>query len=164
MNHKTIKTFLIRLLVVYLIHLIFKIGDQSINVFSDFTLRGFVFSTYFIIYGLLVWYVSAYFNSKIQKSQESSLYHKKTYIFLLFSFHFIFGFVIAFSANMLYRLGDIYFLPTTDQQDTSHNSNQCDGYNGIPGGHREINFISSLDARLIRSVPPFFDIQIHLTL
>ena len=109
MNHKTIKTFLIRLLVVYLIHLIFKIGDQSINVFSEFTLRGFVFSTYFIIYGLLVWYVSAYFNSKIQKSQESSLYHKKTYIFLLFLFHFIFGFVIAFSANMLYRLGDIYF-------------------------------------------------------
>ena len=109
MNHKTIKTFFIRLLVVYLIHLIFKIGDQSINVFSDFTLRGFVFSTYFIIYGLIVWYVSAYFNAKIQKSQESSLYHKKTYIFLLFLFHFIFGFVIAFSANMLYRLGDIYF-------------------------------------------------------
>ncbi|RLD81988.1 MAG: hypothetical protein DRJ15_02945 [Bacteroidetes bacterium] len=109
MNHKAIKTFLIRLLVVFLIHFIFKIGDQSINVFSEFTSRGFVFSVFFTIYGLIVWYVSAFVNLKIQKGQESSSDHKKYYIFLLFSFHFIYGFAVSFLTNMLYRIGDVYF-------------------------------------------------------
>ncbi len=107
MNNKTVKIFFTRLLVIFLIQFLIKIGDQSINVFSEFTLRGFLFSAYFIIYWLCVWYVAAFLNSKIQKKHESSLGSKKFYTLMLFLFNFSFGMLVSFLAGLFFRLGDI---------------------------------------------------------
>lgn len=109
MNRQKSNKFFVRLLLVFLIHFIFKIGDQSFNVFSDFTFRGTVFSLYFVIYWLCAWYIAAFFHRKIIQKQDDSVLNKKLFTFLLFSFHFTFGFLASFFANWFYRLGDIYF-------------------------------------------------------
>ena len=108
MNRKNVNKFFVRLLFIFLINFIVKIGDQSISVFSDFTFRGFVFSFYFITYWLCIWYVAEIFNLKIHYRQESSLGSKKFYTFLLFSFHITYGLLVSFGANLFYRLGDIH--------------------------------------------------------
>ena len=109
MNLQKSNKFFVRLESIFIIHFIFKIGDQSFNVFSDFTLRGTVFSLYIVIYWLCVWYIAAFFHRKIIRKQKDSILNKKLFTFLLFSFHFTFGFIASFFANWFYRLGDIYF-------------------------------------------------------
>ena len=109
MKQKQKNTFFIRLMFVFFIHFIFKIGDQSISAFSEFTFRGFAFSFFFITYWLCVWYLAAFFHKKIQKRQEITVSNKKLYTFFLFVFHLLFGLLFAFGANYLYRIGDIYF-------------------------------------------------------
>ena len=108
MKRKNINKFFVRLIFIFFINFIVKIGDQSMNVFSDFTFRGFVFSFYFIIYWLCIWYVAEFLNSKIQKRQESSPGPKKFYTLLLFLFHFAFGMLVSFLAGLFFRLGDIH--------------------------------------------------------
>jgi len=102
-------TFFVRLLFVFFIHLVFKIGDQSFNTFSDFTFRGFLFSIFFIVYWLCVWYLAAFFHNMIQKKQDLVVKNKKFYTFFLFFLHLLFGLLVSFSANYLYRISDIYF-------------------------------------------------------
>ncbi|MCD4682625.1 MAG: sensor histidine kinase [Bacteroidales bacterium] len=108
MKRKNINKFFVRLLFIFFINFIVKIGDQSINVFSDITLRGIVYTSYFIIYWLCIWYVAEFLNSKIQKRQESSSGSKKFHTFLLFSFHFAYGMLVSFLANLFFRFGDIH--------------------------------------------------------
>jgi len=100
--------FFVRFVFIFFINFIVKIGDQSINVFSDFTFRGFIFSFYFIIYWLCIWYVAEFLNIKIQQWQELSSGHKKFYTLLLFLFHFAFGILVSFLAGLFFRLGDIH--------------------------------------------------------
>ncbi len=107
MKHKSINKFFVRLLFIFFINFIVKIGDQSINVFSEFTFRGFAFTTYFIIYWLCIWYVAAFLNSRIQKKQESSTGSKRFHTLLLFIFHFVFAMLVSFLAGLFFRLGDI---------------------------------------------------------
>lgn len=114
MNPQKSNKFFIRLALIFIIQFIFKIGDQSINVFSDFTLRGTVFSIYFIIYWICAWYIAAFIHKKIQQKQGDSHQGKKTYTFLLFSFQFTFGFLASFFANWFYRLWDIYLFEMSD--------------------------------------------------
>ncbi len=114
MNRQEPNKFFVRLLLVFIIHFIFKIGDQSFGVFSDFTFRGIAFSLYFVIYWLCIWYIAAFFHNKIQQKQEDSILNKKLFIILLFSFHFTFGFLASFLANWLYRVGDTYFFDMGD--------------------------------------------------
>ena len=114
MKQKQIHTFFIRLMFVFFIHFIFKIGDQSFNAFSDFTVRGFVFSTSFIAYWLCIWYIASFFHKKIQKRQDLTVKNKKLYTFLLFFLHLMFGLLFSFTANYLYRVGDIYFFNDID--------------------------------------------------
>lgn len=109
MKQKQINTFLIRLMFVFFINLVFKIGDQSFNTFSDFTIRGFIFSFSFIAYWICVWYLAVLFHRKIQKKQDLTVNNKKLNTFFLFMFHMVFGLFFSFSANYLYRISDIYF-------------------------------------------------------
>ncbi len=114
MDRQKSNKFFVRLLLIFIIHFIFKIGDQSINVFSDFTIRGTVFSLYFVIYWICAWYIAAFFHRKIQQKQKDSILNKKRFTFLLFLFHFTFGFLASFLANWFYRLWDIYFFEMGD--------------------------------------------------
>jgi len=108
MNPKNINKFLVRLLFIFFINFIVKIGDQSISVFSGITMRGIVYTSYFIIYWLCIWYIAEFLNSKIQKRQESTTGPKKFYTLLLFLFHFAFGMLVSFLAGLFFRLGDIH--------------------------------------------------------
>ncbi len=87
MNLQKTNTFLLRLLFIFIVHYTIKIGDESFNVFSGFTLRGFVFSLFFVSYWLCIWYIADYFNRKIQRIQESARQDKKSNTILLFSFN-----------------------------------------------------------------------------
>ena len=100
--------FFTRIFFVFLFHLVFKIGDDSFDVFGDFTLRGLVFSFYFISFWLVVWYIADFFGQKIVSWQKRSSKYTHFHTILLFTFHFFFGFIFAFLSNYLYRLGDIY--------------------------------------------------------
>ncbi len=114
MKNKQLNIFFIRLTFIFLIHFVFKIGDQSFNFFSEFTFRGIIFSTFFIVYWLCIWYLASYLNKKIQRRQDYSINHKKLYTFFLFSFNFVFGFFASLLANHLYRIGDIAFFDMDD--------------------------------------------------
>ena len=100
--------FFTRIFLIFLFNLIFKIGDDSFNVFGDFTLRGFVFSVYFMGYWLSIWYIADFFGQKIIAWQKVSSKHTHFHTVLLFTFHFCFGFIAAFLANYIYRSGDVY--------------------------------------------------------
>ena len=100
--------FFTRISFVFLFHLIFKIGDDSFNVFGDFTLRGLVLSFYFISFWLAVWYVADFLGQKLVAWQKRTSKYTHIHTILLFTFHFFFGFIFAFLSNYLYRLGDIY--------------------------------------------------------
>jgi len=108
----------VRVLFLFIVHFVFKIGDQSINVFSEFTFRGFVFSVYFILFWLLVWFIAEFFNSKIQEREVQTQTNKNLHTFLLFTFHLIFGFVFAFLANYIYRVGDISIFDNSKEWST----------------------------------------------
>lgn len=108
MKRKNINKFFVRLIFIFFINLIVKIGDQSIHVFSDITLRGIAYTTYFIVYWLCIWYVAEFLNLKIQRRHESSSGPKKFYTLLLFLFHFAFGMLVSFLAGLFFRLGDIH--------------------------------------------------------
>ena len=101
--------FFTRVFLLFLFHFLFKIGDDSFNVFGSFSLRGSVFSIYFITYWLGVWYIADFFGRKIIAWQKMSSKHTHFHTILLFAFHFSFGFIVAFLANYFYRMGDIYF-------------------------------------------------------
>ena len=106
-RNKAINTFLIRLLIIFLIHLIIKAGDYSFGEFFGLTFRGLIFSAYFISYWLLLWYIAAFFHRKIQAKKGQSLSSKQGFTSLLFIFHLGYGVAAAFTTNWLYRLGDI---------------------------------------------------------
>ena len=114
MKQKKMQTFFIRLMFIFFVHLIFKIGDYSLNFFSEITFRGVIFTFFFVSYWLCIWYISAFLNKKIQQRQESSIENNKLFVFFLFTFNFIFGFFASFLANHLYRVGDITFFGMAD--------------------------------------------------
>jgi len=114
MKQLKINKFFSRFLFVFFVHLIIKIGDQSFKVFFDFTFRGLVFSVFFIVYWLGIWYAAEYFNGKLLKKQETLHKNKKNDVYLLFSFNFFFGLIVSFMANWIYRLGDTYLFHNED--------------------------------------------------
>ncbi|NOX85517.1 MAG: hypothetical protein GXO86_06080 [Chlorobi bacterium] len=114
MKQQQINKFFLRFLFVFFVHVIIKIGDQSFTGFFDASTRGLIFSAGFITYWLVIWYIAAYFNGKILQKQEVSSKNKKNYIYVLFSFHLIFGLIASFIANFSYRLWDIYFFNNSE--------------------------------------------------
>jgi hypothetical protein len=105
LKHKKISEFFLRFLVILVIHYLIKAGDYSFGDFSDFTLRGLVFSIYFVVYWLIIWYVAVYINTKMFGNTNRS---NKLQIVLLFAFNIIFGFTASILNNLIYRWGDIY--------------------------------------------------------
>jgi two-component system LytT family sensor kinase len=99
---------------ILLTHFIFKAGDQSFGDFFDFTLRGFIFSTFFVSYWLLVWYIAAYIHQKLLAKQDSSIKIKTFYTFSIIFFHFSYGLLVSLLLNWLYRFGDIQFFSNSD--------------------------------------------------
>lgn len=109
MNHQKRNKFLLRFFIIFILHYLVKIGDESFNVFSGFTLRGFVFSAWFTGYWLCIWYIAEYYNKRIQKRQQLSKQNRWSHTLLLFSFNIVFGFSASWLFNHLYRIGDIRF-------------------------------------------------------
>jgi two-component system, LytTR family, sensor kinase len=97
MKHSKLVKFLMRFLVIFSIQLIFKAFDQTFGHFTDFELRGVLFSLFFISYWLIIWYIGELLNEKI---------HQKTRLLKLV-LNSIFGYSAAFGTNALYRWGDI---------------------------------------------------------
>lgn len=96
--------FLKRLVIIYLIHLIIKGFDATFGNFFEFTLRGIVFSLFFISFWLIVWYGSEIVNSKLNSN--------KTYLKLFINI--LMGYSAAFVTNTIYRWGDIHLFNNSD--------------------------------------------------
>lgn len=109
MPKSTSLKFITRLSFVIFIYFIFKAGDYSFNSIFDFSFRSIVFSLFFLIYWLLVWYMAEFANKKLLVQQQLSSNKKQSRSYFLFIFHAAFGFVVAFGFNCTYRNGDIYF-------------------------------------------------------
>ncbi len=105
--------FLIRFLFIFFVHALIKIGDDSHDGLFDISERGLAFSICFITYGLVVWYIAGFFNQKIENRQAST--NKKSYTYMLFSFHFVFGLIVAFLANWIYQTTDVYFFDNKEE-------------------------------------------------
>lgn len=98
----------LRFLVVFLIHIIIKSFDLSFpNGPFELSLRSLAFTMYFIGYVLLVWYMAEWFNKVIHRKVKNPEGNRKKMILVTF-YHAIFGYVLAFSINHFYRLGDVY--------------------------------------------------------
>ena len=114
MKQQKTNKFITRFLFVFFVHLIIKIGDQSFTGFFDISERGLIFSAWFISYWLIIWYLADFFNQKILAKQEVTLKNKKSYIYILFTFHFFFGLIASFIANITYRYMDVHFFNNGD--------------------------------------------------
>ncbi|MCE4565949.1 histidine kinase [Maribellus sp. CM-23] len=96
-----------RLWVVFLIHLVIKSFDLSFpNGPFEISLRSLVFSLFFLIYGMGIWYGADRANHFFQRLVGKQSNERKR-IALLTLLHAVFGFVLLLSFNHLYRLGDI---------------------------------------------------------
>ncbi|PWJ42299.1 sensor histidine kinase [Sediminitomix flava] len=58
--------FLVRLVVVFLLHLIVKGFDETFEIGTELTLRGILYSTYAISYWMVVWYVVEFLNRQFK--------------------------------------------------------------------------------------------------
>ena len=85
--------FLTRLIIIYLVHIIFKGFDYSFGGFFDFKLRGILYSLYFISVWLIAWYLIEYLNKKLPSSKQ----------LLKLIINIIYGFVFGFITNWGYR-------------------------------------------------------------
>lgn len=104
----------VRFLVVFFIHIIFKGFDLSFPRGPfELNLRSFVFTTYFVGYGLFLWYIAELFDKMIHRKIINPEGNKKKMI-LITLYHSLFGFILFFSMNHLYRLGDIYLFENID--------------------------------------------------
>lgn len=114
MKQTKINSFLIRFFIVFLIHFIIKVGDQSFTNSLTINFRGLLFSFQFILYWLIVWYFAAYIHKKLLIKQNSSIRVKTFYTFSIIFFHFSYGFVASLFSNWLYRFGDIQLFNNDD--------------------------------------------------
>ncbi len=98
----------LRFLVVFLIHIMIKSFDLSFpNGPFELSLRSLSFTMYFIGYGLLIWYCAEWFDKWLHKMIINPECNRKKMI-LITLYHALFAYVLAFSMNHFYRLGDIY--------------------------------------------------------
>lgn len=98
----------IRFLVVFLIHIMIKSFDLSFPRGPfELSLRSMTFTLYFVGYGMVVWYLAEWFDKAIRKKIINAESNRKKMILLTF-YHAVFGYVLAFSINHFYRLGDVY--------------------------------------------------------
>jgi len=108
MQIKTRNKFLTRFAFLVLMHFIFKTGDYSFEHVFDLSFRGNLFTLFFFTYWLLVWYLAEYINKKFLVQDFHSAHKQKRTSYLLFLFHAVFAFLVAFSFNVSYRIGDLH--------------------------------------------------------
>lgn len=92
-------TFLHRVMIIYLVQLVIKAFDHSFGHFADFTMRGILFSTFFISLWVIVWYIGEQINERSRNFHE---------IIRLF-FNLIIGYIGGLITNLVYRNVDLKF-------------------------------------------------------
>lgn len=98
MKNRKFQTFLLRLLLVYSLHLIVKWGDETFHGFFDFTWRGIYFSIFFVGLWVSALYLFDWIKQKWFTPRRSTL----VYLFA----HLCYAYVFAFLTNAVYLLAD----------------------------------------------------------
>jgi two-component system, LytTR family, sensor kinase len=98
----------LKFIVVLIFHFLIKIGDTSMDVFHDITLRGSVFTLFFVSFWFSVWIFASKVNNSMIKRFDSNENNRFIWSVFMFSVHFCIGLSAGFLANYLYRIGDIY--------------------------------------------------------
>lgn len=96
--NKKLHTFFLRLLVIYLWHLMIKWGDETFHDFFDFTTRGILLSVFVIS----LWMFAVYVLDYIKKLKW--FHCKKLIPYILF--HIAYGYFFALITNAVYRYVD----------------------------------------------------------
>lgn len=99
MNLSNTKKFLYRTLVLYFLSLVIKGFDQSFGGITDFTFRGQLFSIYFTLFWLCIWYFSILIDEGIMHYRAAPRYF----------IHFALAFTASFIFNWGYRFADDIF-------------------------------------------------------
>lgn len=104
---KDIKKIGLRFWVIFLIQLIIKSFDRS---FGDgpfsLTFRSILFTVFFVLYGLMIWYLADFFNARFKKWIKN-IEHENLKIAGLTFLHAVVAFLFVLGLNHLYRFGDI---------------------------------------------------------
>ena len=95
--------FLLRLLIIYLWHLMIKWGDETFYSFFDFTTRGILLSVFVISLWMFAVYLLDFIKLK--------WFHNKNLILYLL-FHIIYGYTFALITNVVYRFVDTHYFHT----------------------------------------------------
>jgi sensor histidine kinase YesM len=114
---KGIRKFWLRFWVVFLIQTIIKSFDHSFPRGPfELNFRSFVFTFFFIIYGLFIWLIADFFNGYFENLTRN-IKKELNRIVILTSLHAILGFILSVSLNHLYRAGDIYLFGNAENWD-----------------------------------------------
>ena len=90
-------------IIVFLIQIIFKSFDLSFpNGPFEFNLRSLIFTLFFIVYGITVWWIADKFNLALKKWIGETKHQLQKFIVLIL-FHAAFGYSIAFIFNHIYH-------------------------------------------------------------
>lgn len=100
----SLRKFFIRLIIVYLWHLVIKWGDETFHDFFDFTWRGILLSVYVVGLWMFALYLLDFIKSKLFKKK------RKWLPYLLF--HVVYGYVFALFTNIGYRYFDTNYFGT----------------------------------------------------
>ncbi len=97
MVNTPIKKFLLRFTIIYAIHLMIKGFDYSFDVFTNFTYRGFIFSTFFITLWMFVWYFAEFIYNKLRGKNQ----------IIALIINMLIGYATSLFTNRTYRWIDI---------------------------------------------------------
>ncbi len=98
-----LRTFLVRVAVVYVWHLLIKWGDETFYDFFDFTWRGILLCIYVIVLWVFALYLLDWIKLNFFK-------RKKWFSYLLF--HIVYGYTFALLTNIVYRYVDVHYFKT----------------------------------------------------
>ncbi|BDD08514.1 hypothetical protein FUAX_09460 [Fulvitalea axinellae] len=90
--------FLQRFCVVFLIQLIIKAFDTSFEVSPDITFRGIVFTVFFCVLWMGIWYLAGWVNRRL----------KSKGLLVKFGVNLLLAFSSGYISNKAYELGDVY--------------------------------------------------------
>ncbi len=114
--NKSKQSFLRRLAVIVILHLIFKQGDQTFSSALEPSLRSIVFSLYFIIYWMLFWVAcSSIFSNFMKNTLEKKIWYRKLSVVTLVLLLFVIVCSIFF--NWGYRIIDHYLFRFAWEED-----------------------------------------------
>jgi two-component system, LytTR family, sensor kinase len=111
-NFLNINKIWIRLFVIYSICLMIKAFDLSFGGFFDITFRGLTFTTFFLGYWLLVWFVADKLEFWFQRVKQNGILQVSLHLLLSYSF--------SVSFNMIYRIWDTKFYHNGDEWARNH--------------------------------------------